>query len=368
MNGIKRSKLNYSIGFISCFLVVILVATGLSQILKSYTLFDQILNDTGLNFEKLENSVEASEINTQSSSGDEFHKIDAYGYPVSYCENIVENNIQARYFSNGSDLNCTESTCFINRCGGDGNHVYMGFQLLDFKKENDMGIKSTFGYGSQPKGTCLMVKSLAKAIELNIENPFELGFELGETIPSVLIDIDSFYDSMVEQVNPTWNVDLMKYRYLKEYVENIVMKFPSPRLSMYYGTDLDKTLQRVSEFTSKLIYKIGVGRVDILTPVMTELYRSKDVSNNLGQLLNLIVFVFLLLSILLIYTTLMIDVDSMTFNNGVFRMLGAKFSFIIELIVSKTIIFTVPSIIIGLIISQIYLVIIVDQLKRFTNS
>ncbi|KAM9942337.1 hypothetical protein ACTFIT_005717 [Dictyostelium discoideum] len=472
INGIKRSKLNYSIGFISCFLVVILVATGLSvlsnisliflskadsdanhidliisgkqhqsidldkgfTIRLNYTLFDKILNNAILNFEKIENieikgenSAGASETIIQSSSSGgskkknfknnspRFHMIDTYGYPVNYCENIVENNIEARYFSNGSDLNCTESTCFINRCGGDGEHVYMGFQLLDFKKENDMGIKSTFGYGSQPKGTCLMVELLAKATELkigdeifiivpavellstlltdsmisttqiekspyiitklkvngffnNTENPYELGFELGETIPSILIDIDSFYDSMVEQVNPSWNVDLMKNRNIKEYVEYIVMKFPSPRLSMYYGTDLDKTLQRVSEFTSKLIYKIGVGRVDISTPVMTELYKSNEVSSNLGQLLNLIVFVFLLLSILLIYTTLMIDVDSMTFNNGVFRMLGAKFSFIIELIVSKTIIFTVPSIILGLIISQIFLFIIIDQLKRFTNS
>ncbi|KAM9955751.1 hypothetical protein ACTFIW_001956 [Dictyostelium discoideum] len=472
INGIKRSKLNYSIGFISCFLVVVLVATGLSvlsnislvflskadsdanhidliisgkqqqsidldkgfTIRLNYTLFDQLLNDETLNFEKLENietkgenSIEASEINIQSSSSGgskkkkfknnspRFHMIDTYGYPVSYCQNIVEDNIEARYFSNGSGLNCTESTCFINRCGGEGNHVYMGFQLLDFKKENDMGIKSTFGYGSQPKGTCLIIESLAKAIELkigdeifiivpavellstlltdsmistsqiekspyiitklkvngifnNTENPYELGYELGEKIPSILIDIDSFYESMVEQVNPTWNVDLMKNRNIKEYVEYIVMKFPSPRLSMYYGTDLDKTLQRVSEFTSKLIYKIGVGRVDISTPVMTELYNSKEISSNLGQLLNLIVFVFLLLSILLIYTTLMIDVDSMTFNNGVFRMIGAKFSFIIELIVSKTIIFTIPSIILGLIFSQIFLVIIVDQLKRFTNS
>ncbi|KAM9990788.1 hypothetical protein ACTFIY_006808 [Dictyostelium cf. discoideum] len=469
INGIKRSKLNYSIGFISCFLVVILVATGLSvlsnisliflskadsdaygidliisgkqqsidlgeiiDVRLNYTLIDQLLNDATLNFEKLIELNEANSFNSLyiggfDSSGfnnfdnnsPRFHMIDAFGYPVNYCENIVDDNIEARYFSNGSDLNCTESTCFTNRCGGDGEHVYMGFQLLDFKKENDMGIKSTFGYGPQPKGTCLMVESLAKRIELkigdeiflkvpavqllstlltdsmisttqienspyiitklkingffnNTENPYELGyelgFELGETIPSVLIDIDSFYDSMVEQVNPTWNVDLMKNRNLKEYVEYIVMKFPSPRLSMYYGTDLDKTLQRVSEFTSKLIYKIGVGRVDILTPVMTELYKSKDVSNNLGQLLNIIVFVFLLLSILLIYTTLMIDVDSMTFNNGVFRMLGAQFSFIIELIVSKTIIFTVPSIIIGLIISQIFLVIIVDQLKSISNS
>ncbi|KAM9977271.1 hypothetical protein ACTFIR_011130 [Dictyostelium discoideum] len=466
INGIKRSKLNYSIGFISCFLVVILVATGLSvlsnisliflskadsdanhidliisgkqqqsidldkgfTIRLNYTLFDQILNDETREI-KDENRAGVDEINTHglySGSGGSnknnffknnsprFNFIDTYGYPVSYCEKVAQDNIESRYFSNGSGLNCTESTCFINRCSGEGNHVFMGFQLLDFKKENDMGIKSTFGYGPQPKGTCLIIESLAQSIHANIgdeifiivpavrllstlltdskvsttqienspyiitklkvngifnntENPYELGFELGEIIPSVLIDIDSFYDSMVEQVNPTWNVDLMKNRNLKEYVQNIVMKFPSPRLSMYYGTDLDKTLQRVNEVASKLIYKIGVGRVDISTPVMTELYKSNEVSSNLGQLLNLIVFVFLLLSILLIYTTLMIDVDSMTFNNGVFRMLGAKFSFIIELIVSKTIIFTVPSIIIGLIVSQIFLFIIVDQLKRFTN-
>ncbi|KAN0000825.1 hypothetical protein ACTFIZ_001278 [Dictyostelium cf. discoideum] len=447
INGIKRSKFNYSIGFISCFLVVILVATGLS-VLSNISLIFLSKADSDANHIDLiisgkqqqsididkeyrnkcgENSIGPSEIYIHSSNSGgsnksnfkynspRFHMTNAFGYPISYCEKIVENNIESRYFSNRSDLNCTESTCFIDRCGGDGNHVFMGFQLLDFKKENDMGIKSTFGYGSQPKGTCLLKESLAKRIELkigdeifikvpavellstlltdsnisitqiqnspfiitklkvngffnNTENPYELGFELGETIPSILIDIDSFYDSMIEQVNPTWNVELMKNRNIKEYVQYIVMKFPSPRLSMYYGTDLDKTLKIVNKFVSKLIYKIGVGRVDILTPVMTELYKSKEASSNLGQLLNIIVFVFLLLSILLIYTTLMIDVDSMTFNNGVFRMLGAKFSFIIELIVSKTLIFTIPSIILGLIISQIFLVIIVDELKKFSNS
>ncbi|KAN0012321.1 hypothetical protein ACTFIU_007619 [Dictyostelium citrinum] len=467
INGIKRSKLNYSIGFVSCFLVVVLVATGLSvlsnisiiflskadsdangidllisgkqqqqsidsgeifNVRLNYSLINQLLNDATYNFEKLAEIKGTSSFNSLYSSGssgyylDNFNNnsprykmIDTFGYPVHYCESIVENNIESRYFSNNSNLNCTESTCFIDRCGGIGNHVYMGFQLLDFKKENDMGVKSTFGFGSQPKGTCLMIDSLAKRIQIRIgdeifikvpaekllsallidsmisttqiqnspyiitklkvngffnnsENPYELGYQLGERIPNILIDIDSFYDSMVEQVNPTWNVQSMKNKNIKDYVEYIIMKFPSPRLSMYYGTDLDKTLQRVNEFTSKLIYKIGVGRVDIQTPVMTELYKSKDVSNNLGQLLNIIVFVFLLLSILLIYTTLMIDVDSMTFNNGVFRMLGARFGFIIELIVSKTLIFTIPSIVIGIIISQIFLVIIVDQLKSISNS
>ncbi|KAN0000826.1 hypothetical protein ACTFIZ_001279 [Dictyostelium cf. discoideum] len=463
INGIKRSKLNYSIGFISCFLVVILVATGLSvlsnisliflskadsdanhidliisgkqqsidldkgfTIRLNYTLFDELLNDSTLNFEKILGVGEIDNHSLYSSGGSNknnffknnsprFNLIHTYGYPVSYCERVVKYNIEARYFSNGSNLNCTESTCFVHRCSGVENHVYMGFQLINFKKENDMGIKSTFGYGSQPKGTCLILESLAQsthtklgdeifikvpAVELlstlltdsnisitqiqnspfiitklkvngffnNTENPYELGYELGDRVPRVLIDIDSFYDSMIEQVNPTWNVELMKSKNLTEYVENIVMKFPSPRLPMYYGTDLDKTIQRVNKVASKLVYKIGVGRVDISTPVMTELYKSKEVSSNLGQLLNLIVFVFLLLSILLIYTTLMIDVDSMTFNNGVFRMLGAKFSFIIELIVSKTLIFTIPSIILGLIISQIFLIIIVDELKKFSNS
>lgn len=48
----------------------------------------------------------------------------------------------------------------------------------------------------------------------------------------------------------------------------------------------------------------------------------------LGLVLNIIIFVLLFLSILLIYSLLMVNVDTMTFELGVIRMLGIYRSFI----------------------------------------
>lgn len=60
-------------------------------------------------------------------------------------------------------------------------------------------------------------------------------------------------------------------------------------------------------------------------PVLEGLSRTKLISLFLGLILDLIIFILLSLSILLIYSLLMINVDSRTFEIGVMRMIGIFF-------------------------------------------
>ncbi len=67
----------------------------------------------------------------------------------------------------------------------------------------------------------------------------------------------------------------------------------------------------------------------------------------IGLLFGIIVILFVVISILLIYSLLMISVETKTFENGVLRMLGLSKVNCIFMILIQSIMFVIPSIIFG---------------------
>ena len=67
-------------------------------------------------------------------------------------------------------------------------------------------------------------------------------------------------------------------------------------------------------------------------------------SLTLGLLFGIIVLLFVVISILLIYSLLMISVETKTFENGVLRMVGLSKVNCISMIVIQSFIFVLPSI------------------------
>eukprot|EP01017_Pseudomicrothorax_dubius_P050299 TRINITY_DN9493_c0_g1_i2.p1 TRINITY_DN9493_c0_g1~~TRINITY_DN9493_c0_g1_i2.p1 ORF type:complete len:366 (-),score=79.88 TRINITY_DN9493_c0_g1_i2:10-1107(-) len=71
----------------------------------------------------------------------------------------------------------------------------------------------------------------------------------------------------------------------------------------------------------------------------------------LGITLNVIVFVLFVLSVVLIYSLLMVSVDTKTFENGVLRVMGFTKRGLVELVLVQALSFTIPAIIIGLLLT-----------------
>ena len=65
--------------------------------------------------------------------------------------------------------------------------------------------------------------------------------------------------------------------------------------------------------------------------------------------MNIIIIILLFLSILLIYSLLMINVDTRTFEVGVLRMIGSKRSGIVELMLLQAFSYAIPSWALGLV-------------------
>jgi hypothetical protein len=67
----------------------------------------------------------------------------------------------------------------------------------------------------------------------------------------------------------------------------------------------------------------------------------------LGLIFDIIIMLFIILSVLLIYSLLMISVESKTFEFGVMRMVGLSKSGIVSMIVIQGFMFVLPSVIVG---------------------
>jgi ABC-type antimicrobial peptide transport system permease subunit len=82
----------------------------------------------------------------------------------------------------------------------------------------------------------------------------------------------------------------------------------------------------------------------------------------LGLIFDIIILLFVILSILLIYSLLMISVETKAFEFGVMRMVGVSKTGLINMILIQSVMFVLPSVIFGFILSFPSLAIVYKQL------
>lgn len=70
----------------------------------------------------------------------------------------------------------------------------------------------------------------------------------------------------------------------------------------------------------------------------------------LGLIFDIIILLFIILSILLIYSLLMISVETKTFEIGVMRMVGLSKLGLVTLVILQSLMFVVPAIVLGFIL------------------
>lgn len=86
-------------------------------------------------------------------------------------------------------------------------------------------------------------------------------------------------------------------------------------------------------------------------PLLMAMKLSTAASLILGILFSIIIILFVVISILLIYSLLMISVETKTFETGVLRLLGTSKVNCISMIIIQSLLFVVPSIILGYVLA-----------------
>ena len=99
-------------------------------------------------------------------------------------------------------------------------------------------------------------------------------------------------------------------------------------------------------------------------PLLTSMQKSSSGTLLIGLIFDIIILLFVVVSILLIYSLLMISMETKTFENGVLRMIGTSIANNILMILIQSFIFVIPSILCGYIASILALLFLFNKMFK----
>eukprot|EP01103_Thecamoeba_quadrilineata_P012745 TRINITY_DN3364_c1_g1_i1.p1 TRINITY_DN3364_c1_g1~~TRINITY_DN3364_c1_g1_i1.p1 ORF type:complete len:1045 (+),score=214.58 TRINITY_DN3364_c1_g1_i1:1531-4665(+) len=140
---------------------------------------------------------------------------------------------------------------------------------------------------------------------------------------------------------------------LSEYAQFVVFNFPPQRYEVYAQSDQTVIRSRSTLFASNLVYMIGFSDVQTYLPIVEHLSDLDFLSLFLGVVLNIVVIILVLLCGLLVYSLLMVSVDSRSFEIGVARLIGLPRQGVIHLLLVQAVAYALPSTLLGLLFAQI---------------
>lgn len=105
-----------------------------------------------------------------------------------------------------------------------------------------------------------------------------------------------------------------------ELSDYLVMTLPYPRVKYYQSSDYAAIQSGVVRQAANVVDKMGFYDTRVSLDVLKAMEIFSQAILFLGLIFDMIILLFIMLSILLIYSLLMISVESKTFEFGVMRM------------------------------------------------
>lgn len=129
----------------------------------------------------------------------------------------------------------------------------------------------------------------------------------------------------------------------------------SDREKYYFGTPKQMT-ERMMEVQSGL--QLNMNEVESSTPVRKTISQITVIDLFLRSIFVTVVFFMILLSVMLIYSLMISDVDERTYEMGMLRALGLRTVSIVQLLIIQSLLFSLPGVFIGVAIAAVLNVIL----------
>jgi hypothetical protein len=150
--------------------------------------------------------------------------------------------------------------------------------------------------------------------------------------------------------------------------ESISFNFPPPRLEAYLSHDYGQVKRKVLSFVGRLSAILGYDKVNVSLTLLRELEQLRIVSMFLSLIINVIVTALSGLLILLIYSLLIVSVETRTFDLGVQRMVGMSRGGVVQLLVVQTLVQSVPGCCLGLLMGHGLSAALLERLADITKT
>lgn len=196
----------------------------------------------------------------------------------------------------------------------------------------------------------------------------------------IVMELDTFLPWMMENLHPrinsvnlTHNVggniintnasSILSRINIREYSSSIPVNLPPRRTDVYIDSNYDVVQRRLINFASRALYFIGFPDVNVTLDILSTLYELRFFTIYLGLILSIILTILFILSAMLIYSLLMISIETRTFELGIHRMVGMSRFSVIEMLLSQACSYSLPAWVVGLIFAQIVVRILLNIIE-----
>eukprot|EP00002_Diphylleia_rotans_P029058 TRINITY_DN5889_c0_g1_i2.p1 TRINITY_DN5889_c0_g1~~TRINITY_DN5889_c0_g1_i2.p1 ORF type:complete len:1017 (-),score=172.30 TRINITY_DN5889_c0_g1_i2:111-3161(-) len=416
---ISVRKTSYCLGFLSCFLVVFIVSLTGTVLLNAPVVFLKIAEGQGgeIDFtikpkypavQSIDHTIASSVLS--SSSKDTTSPRFVYttqSYRLETCD---------RSCFQGSLYSCeggyTNELC-LEECCIDKEETTL--YAIDTTRESTIGVGRNWDYSPLEPDEAYMHEELASKLGLaernffyiriyidqlsmplwkdmleiaGLENDPENGYSYvvlrlfvkelysdpkgkhsQNTKNSIIVEYNSLLRAFQANFNPSAPESLLKslnqltpYR----YAQQLVLNHPD-RITAYKSSVYQTVQDNIISFGSKALYQLGFPNLEVDAELLADIQLLQFFSLFLGLLINLIVFILCILSVMLIYSLMMVSVETRTFEMGIMRMIGMTKLGVIEIIVVHALVYAIPSWIVGLLFGLLINTAIASVFKSFTG-
>lgn len=179
-------------------------------------------------------------------------------------------------------------------------------------------------------------------------------FPASEDDSTVIMEIEHFYAWVSAFVEPDdKNPSMIAFRsfltneFARGYdtADFIIMNFPDPRIDFYKESDYDDVQKNVVSYANTLVNKLGFFPASVNCALLEELQALSLGLVFLGIIFSVVSVLFIIISILLIYSLLMVTVEEKSFQIGIYRMVGLNKLGLVTMVLMQAFFFVIPAII-----------------------
>jgi hypothetical protein len=214
------------------------------------------------------------------------------------------------------------------------------------------------------------VKTIYMPVKIAGMFDFPLGKYPMDKKNILFMEYGSFLDSIGSYGHPNVSASfqnqtsyMSKGNAMYEYANHVLFSCGKQRTDCYMSNNFAVNAYNVLRVFSDAVLKLGYKSVGYSLPVLDSLDDTSFFSSFLSMILSLVVILLSSLSVFLIYSLLMVSVETKTFEMSIFRMVGLTRSGIMQYIVIEALSYSIPAWASGLILAQVTFYFVRDVLK-----
>eukprot|EP01063_Lacrimia_lanifica_P003040 TRINITY_DN11637_c1_g1_i1.p1 TRINITY_DN11637_c1_g1~~TRINITY_DN11637_c1_g1_i1.p1 ORF type:complete len:1005 (+),score=334.65 TRINITY_DN11637_c1_g1_i1:293-3307(+) len=307
------------------------------------------------------------------------------------------------WFYESATEDCAESAynCLPYYCR-ESDLLFLDLMVLDTAKEKDMGVGRAWPYDPPGPGEVILSKAAAKKLQVAKGESFlmtavltpsivglynEMKWTTSSTFPYsqykavamplrvaevtddthgklpsnaddyAIMEFGSFLDYVGDYLDPAIpdsERTAFKQADLAKYATEVTVNLPPPkRRNLYSQSNYDTMQEEAVAWMSQVVYNAGFNQVATDPPILSYMRSVRFFTLFLGLLVSLVVVVLMCLAVLLIYSLLMINVETRTFELGILRMVGMQRPDLVQLVLVQAYVYALPAWVLGLLVSWV---------------